>query len=226
MYLKIQRSITRMFGGQKCFDNDAKLFAKSPPFISELEDKVIYQYCVENENLTQLIRNRMIADAKQIHFSNESGVRVKKDDLCAIEVTDQPVDGEHFVAGEIQLLSGLNYFLFETLPTSAQLIIYLIGEKTSLLFPWVNSTLGAEKWSHFGDEYSLVGVFHQVGKAASKLEKLKLVIYSRIDQKIQLRWQHGANANTTYKGKIEQRSIICRAQYGYIVDEGYPMEEL
>jgi len=144
-------------------------------------------------------------------------VESRTDDTNHMQVADTSVDGEHFIAAEnIQLTKGLHYFVFKTIPAKTELYIYMIGEKSSILFPWLNAPNGSVRWSIFGDNH-LKPIFSQM-QSSSEVENLSIVIYSALDQLIQLRWQHGNAGHTIYRGKAENVSSIYKAELRHFVN--------
>lgn len=187
-------------------------------FLDEPESELTC-YNVSGQNkLTALLKEKKVTPPGAIHFTFIQETKAKNENSNCLSWVDKPGEGEHFVAAnDLSLSKGFHYFVLETLPTKTELYIYITGDKIGVIFPWLNQPNGSGGWRNHSTSASLEPVFSQA-ETSSQSEKLKIVVYSAVDQKIQLRWQHGYAGSTSYKGRSENISSICSAQFGHIVD--------
>lgn len=168
------------------------------------------------EKQAELLHRKM-STPMDIHLVETQGVATQDLNAC-LQLADTLIDGEHFIAANnIPLSKGLYYLSFEAMPTKTQLFIYIVGEKASILFPWLNSPQGTPDWTSFGDTASLKPIFSEK-KTSWRKEKLGIIIESLVDQKIQLRWQHGQTGGTIYQGKKGNVSKICHVAMSQIME--------
>lgn len=169
------------------------------------------------KNLQNVLRDKKILPPLTINLDLQTNVEQKNSIETCSQWSDTLNTGEHFIATKVLLKKGLHYFIFKTKPSKAQLYIYLIGEKASVLFPWLNLSDSETGWSYISaDQESLVPIFYQK-KTTATSETITIVIYSPINQKINLRWQHAHAGNTIYDGKKENIFSACGIQHGRII---------
>lgn len=168
------------------------------------------------ERLVELLRHAKTLSPTIIDLNILQGVAVKKSGND-IQLTDDLINGEHFISTDIQLVKGLQYLILEAPPSEIESFVYLISDTTSILFPWQAPLPQAEFWSQFGDSTKLQPFFSQRERSSTS-EKIKIVINSPIDQKIRLRIQHGYRGTTSYMGREEIVSHISKALIGQIVE--------
>ncbi len=165
----------------------------------------------ETTEASLLTRKKMTA-LTPIQFDTTHGMKVKNRTVGCLQLTDIPIQGEHFItSNDISLSKGLYYFVFEAKPTDTELFLYIFGEKRNLFLNWLNSP--PSQWGKIGNNDSLVPIFSQVG-SSSGLKTLRIVIYSAVDQRVHLRWQHGYASSMIYRGRVGNNSDLCTAKFG------------
>jgi len=194
-------------------------------FSDKKKPKFTCHQTVGENPLKKALRDKKILPPLMIKLNQPINVeQTNKLEACA-QWSDTLAVGEHFLTTEIFLKKGLHYFIFKSKPSKTQLYVYLIGQKASILHPWLNFDEGTG-WSHFGEhKEELVPIFSQ-RETTPISEKIKIVIYTPIKQKITLRWQHADAGNTIYKGKNENTSTFCSIQHGEIVDTKSELKSL
>lgn len=186
-------------------------------FSDKIKSEITCHKAFGEKNLSDILRDRKILPLSTINLNLQANVEQKNSLESCPQWSDTLIMGEHFLATEMLLKKGLHYFIFKTKPSNTQLYVYLIGEKTSVLIPWLNLPDNGTGWSYTSaDQESLVPIFSQK-KTTPTSETIKIVIYSSINQKINLRWQHAYAGNTAYDGKKENISSVCRIQHGRII---------
>ena len=170
------------------------------------------------QEVLALMRDRAPGPPQTLPLIQPIGMKSEVGATCA-RLTETPESGEHFVAGEpINLGKGWHYLSFDSLPTRTELYVYLIADKASILYPWLNVP-AATPISSFGEPKLLETVFVQK-ESSPQQETLRLLIYSAMPQKVLVRWQHGKDGVTIYKGNEEMQSSICSAKFGQL-DDGH-----
>ena len=148
-----------------------------------------------------------------IDFARTVGMKMKKHANC-MQLSEIPTKNEHFIASnDLHLSKGFYYFIFEAKPTQISLFLYLIRKNGNFLLPWLNQRYGlVGVWSNMSKSNFIEPIFSQV-EASAKLVKLRVVLYSAMDQTMHFRWQHGYLGPSNYKGNKENVSSICGAWY-------------
>lgn len=190
------------------------------PFLHPNQAQSTCSQVYGNETLSDRLKHTKIMPSHVIHLGETQGAELKEMGDDCIALVDTSVDGEHFAVSKLPLRQGLNYFVFETLPVKSnlELYIYLIGSKTSVLFPWLNMTRRSYHWSAFGSNDDFLAVFSERKRIKQK-DILELVVDSPVEQEVQLRWQHGIAGNTLYRGEPTNVSQICRIEQGEILPD-------
>ena len=174
-----------------------------------------------NKALIEQLLQAHTSESISVQMRDMNGVTVNAlsdSDSCQ-QITDSPVDGEHYIdVTNIHLSKGLQYLTVEAKASKAELYVYLIGAKSSILIPWLNSPHISRGWDVFGDSTSLKPIFWQT-ETSPEFEALRIVIDSPREQSIQIRLQHGLAGATIYKGSEENSSTICDVQLGTIINE-------
>jgi len=190
------------------------------PCISVGSTKNTNGYCYHTydvTNISKLLAHKKISNPTRIDFNETQNMEIKTPTDNCMVVVDKPTKGEHFiVSNTLSLNKGLNYLIFETKPTTSQLYLYIMGEKRNLFLPWLNSFSTSGTWGLFDNNNTLQPLFSQIENSPN-MDKLKVIIYSDMPQKIHLRWQHGFMDKTFFKGFKRDTSSICKAEYGQIM---------
>jgi len=164
--------------------------------------------------LLALMRDKAPGPPQTLSLIQPQGMKSEVGPTCT-RLTDTPESGEHFVAGEpINLGKGWYYLSFDSVPTRTELYVYLIADKASILYPWLNLP-ATTPISSFGEPKLLETVFVQK-ETSPQQETLRLLIHSAIPQKVQVRWQHGKDSTTIYTGNEGMQSSICSAKFGQL----------
>jgi hypothetical protein len=134
-------------------------------------------------------KDKEIEIPREIHFSRVMGLKIKayiKASNCT-RYAEAANRGMHYTASEdIDLLPGLYYFIFE-LQTPPQLRLYVIGKHKNILISDEEPVKIYES-KIIGKEDDLVLLFRQ-SEQRPGTKKLRLILRSKIKQKIQFRWQ-------------------------------------
>lgn len=70
-------------------------------------------------------------------------------------------------------------------------------------------------WNQASTLNNLYPIFRQNADGTT-VRKLTLVVESKIDQKVEIRWQHTQNQKLTYKSEGRQTSYLCNVYFGPI----------
>lgn len=212
-------SITEPWIGQTLNMYGVFLSPSSPcvRWLPELKKKPSSCYeALGQQELLTLLKHKLIGTSQVLPLIQPQGMKLEEFKNHCTQLVETSEFGEHFVATEpINLGKGWYYFIFETLPTDTELHIYLVSNEVSILFPWRTSARGQRNWSIMGKPDLSQPIFIQSG-ISPNLESVSILIYSASPHKLQVRWQHGKNGNTIYKGNKTTRSNICLSQFGQL----------
>jgi hypothetical protein len=157
----------------------------SDPCISFFGAPIKNTFCYNTFNK----QDKKIAAPREIYFSRAIGLKTKayiKASNCT-RYSEAANRGNHYAASEdIDLLPGLYYFIFE-LQTPPQLRLYIIGKHKNILIP-DEEPLKIYESKIIGKEDDLILLFRQ-SEQRPGTKKLRLIVRSKIKQKIQFRWQ-------------------------------------
>lgn len=186
-------------------------------FSDKVKSKFTCHQAFGENHLRDALRNKKILPPLTISLTQPNNIEQTNKLGACEQWSDTLNTGEHYLTTGIFLKKGFHFFILKAKPSKTQLYIYLTAEKVNILLPWLNFSDTAG-WSHFGEhKENLVPIFSQQ-ETTSTSEKIKIVIYSPISQKVNLRWQHAYAGGTVYNGKKEITSTICGVKAGEIVN--------
>lgn len=170
------------------------------PALTAFTCQVIYG----ETKLNNLLKTRVFSMPWLLNLNIMQGLKLSKSNS---QLRDEETDGEHFIATEIKLSKGLHYFIVETAISNTDLYIYLIGEKTCILFPWSiiknakSPTSYQFVYTNNEQEHSIEPLFVQQERSISlNKERFFFVVNNHTSQKMFLRIQQGHQGATVYKG--------------------------
>lgn len=153
----------------------------------------------------------------EISKVGKNEVNVIKNKNC-FQINETNNKGEHFAFKKIKISKGYSFISFDVNDMSDEndLIVYLVGNQISIIFPIMKFFENTAGWKINIDKNKIKPILTQKSKV-NNINRIILFFKSFTDDEIILRVQHGYNSELGYMGNNTRFSNICNFNFGKIL---------